>query len=127
MDWHDIALMAAGVIGGGITLAHGILVQRLFVRRIGALFAADGQVPAPTQRLVPLLLHFTTFAWLLGSLVLIAASIWFDRDAKLVTGLFAGSSFLYGCLGAAWGVRRFHISWAGMAVAVILTVLGLWR
>ncbi|MDO3680831.1 hypothetical protein [Paenibacillus ehimensis] len=125
MDWNSIALMTAGVIGGGTAVAHGILMQRLIIKPIEAVFVADGRISAQLQKLVTLLLQFTTFNWLLSGLTLIAAAIWFGQDARLATGLLAGSSFLYGSIISLWVMRRPHPSWILMAVALILTVLGL--
>jgi hypothetical protein len=125
MDWHSIALGTAGLIGPGTAAAHGILMQRLIVGPIDALIEADARFSAPVQRLVPPLLHFTTFNWGLSGLALIAAAFWFGDGARLVTGLFAGSSFLFGAVGALWGTRSFHPGWLLMAIALVLMVLGL--
>ncbi|MDY0943889.1 hypothetical protein [Priestia megaterium] len=125
MDWQSIALTVAGAIGGGTAVVHGMLMQRLIIKPIEAAFVADGRISAPLQRLVTLLLHFTTLNWLLSGLTLIAVAIWFKQDVRLVTGLFAGSSFLYGAIISLWVMRRLHPSWILMAVAFILIVLGL--
>jgi hypothetical protein len=37
MNWHDAALGLAGVIGIGVAVVHGVLVQRLMIRPIEAL------------------------------------------------------------------------------------------
>lgn len=125
MDWNSIALTTAGVIGGGTAVVHGLLMQRLIIKPIETVFVADGRISTPLQKLVTLLLHFTTFNWLLSGLTLIAAAIWFEQDARLATGLLAASSFLYGSIISLWVMRRPHPSWILMAVALILTVLGL--
>ena len=46
------------------------------------------------RRLVPMLLHFSTIAWLLGGVALIAAAGWFGPQARLVTGLGVGGLYL---------------------------------
>ena len=99
MTWQDAALGLAGVIGSGVAVLHGILVQRLLVRPFEPLLLADKRMTASVRRIVPGLLHFSTFNWFLGGLALIAAAIWFEQDARLATGLFVGSSYLYGALG----------------------------
>lgn len=125
MDLHRTALIAAGVIGGGTAVVHGILLQRLVISRIDASLAAVAAPSAPLRRLVPLLLHFTTFNWLLSGVALIAAVTWYGREAHLIASFFAGSSFLYGALGALWGgVRRLHPSWILMSIAFALVVWG---
>lgn len=124
MNWQDAALVAAGIIGSGTAVVHGVLVQRLMVRPFEAVFAADKRISAPVRRLVPLLLHFSTIAWFLGGPALIAAAIWFDEGARLATGLFVGSLYLFGALGNLWATRGRHPGWMLMAAALILIVLG---
>ena len=125
MDWQDAALLAAGIIGSGVAVVHGILMQRLMVRPVGARLRADRRTTAPIRRFVPLLLHFTTFNWFVGGLALIAAALWFGQDARLATGLLVGSSYLFGALGNLWGTRRPHPGWMLYAVALVLIVVGI--
>ena len=125
MTWQDAALALAGVIGSSVAVFHGVLTQRLMVRPVEALFVADARTAAPVRKLVPLLLQFSTFNWLLGGLVLIAAALWFEHDARLATGLLVGSSYLYGAVGNLWGTRGRHPGWMLMAVALVLIVLGI--
>jgi hypothetical protein len=124
MVWQNAALAMAGVIGSGVAVVHGVLTQRLMVRPVEALFVANGRIAAPVRRLVPGLLHFSTFNWFLGGLALIAAALWFEHDARLATGLLVGSSYLYGALGNLWGTRGRHPGWMLMAVALVLIGLG---
>jgi hypothetical protein len=90
------------------------------VRPIEALFLNAGRTSATIRRMVPLALHFSTIVWFLGGLALIAAALWFDRDARLATGLFVGSTYLFGALGNLWGTRGRHPGWMLMAAALIL-------
>ena len=124
MNWQSAALGMAGLIGSFVAVVHGILTQRRMVRPIEAFLLADRHTSAPITRLVPLLLHFSTIVWFLGGLTLIAAAIWFDRDAKLATGLFVGSTYLLGALGNLWGTRGRHPGWMLMAAALILIAFG---
>jgi len=55
---------------------------------------------------------------------LIAAANWFERDARLATGLFVGGCYLYGALGNLWGTRGRHPGWMLIAAALILIVFG---
>lgn len=123
-DWHDGALALAGLIGGGTALVHGILTQRLMVRPIGAALGAGKTLSAPLRKLVPMLLQFSTFAWLAGGLALIATAAWLGRDAKLAVGLTVGSLYLYGAVGNAWATRGRHPGWILMAVSVVLIGYG---
>ena len=124
MNWQNAALGLAGVIGSGTAVVHGVLTQRFMVRPIEALFLSDGRISAPVRRLVPLLLHFSTIVWFLGGLALIAAANWLGQDARLATGLFVGSTYLFGALGNLWGTRGRHPGWMLMAAALILIVFG---
>jgi len=125
MNWQNAALGLAGVIGSGTAVVHGILTQRLMVRPIEALFLSDGRTSATIRRLMPLALHFSTIVWFLGGLALIAAAIWFDQDARRATGLFVGSTYLFGALANLWGTRGHHPGWMLMAAALILIAFGL--
>src|SRR5215467_4225283 len=91
MNWQNAALAMAGVIGCGVAVFHGILVQRLMVKPFEEFVLADGRIGAPIRRLVPLLLHFSTISWFLGGVGLIVAANWFEQDARFATGLFVGS------------------------------------
>ena len=105
MNLQNAALAMAGVIGCGVAVFHGILVQRLMVKPFEEFVLADGRIRAPIRRLVPLLLHFSTISWFLGGLVLIAAARWSERDVRLAIGVFVGSLYLFGALGNLWGTR----------------------
>lgn len=124
MNWQSAALGMAGVIGSGVAVVHGILTQRLMVRPFEAFLLADRRTSASIGRLVPLLLHFSTIVWFLGGLALIAAASWFGQDARLATGLFVGSTYLFGALGNLWATRGRHPGWMLMAAALILIVFG---
>jgi hypothetical protein len=124
MNWQDAALGMAGVIGCCVAVFHGILVQRLMVRPFEEFLLTDKRTAASVRRLVPLLLHFSTISWFLGGLALIAAANWFKQDAKLATGLFVGSLYLFGALGNLWATRGRHPGWMLMAAALILIVFG---
>jgi hypothetical protein len=126
MNWQDAALGMAGVIGSCVAVVHGFLVQRLMVRPFEELSLGEKRVSSSIRRLVPLLLHFSTISWFLGGLLLIAA-IWFDHSARLATGLFVGSLYLFGAVGNLWGTRGRHPGWMLMAAAVILIVFGVNR
>ena len=124
MNWQDAALGMAGLIGSCVAVVHGMLTQRLMVRPFEEFFLADKRISAPVRRLVPLLLHFSTISWFLGGLALVVAATWFEQDARLATGLFVGSLYLYGALGNLWGTRGRHPGWMLMAAALLLIAFG---
>lgn len=124
MNWHDTALVLAGIIGSVVAVIHGVLVQRHMVKPVGAFLLAEKRVAASTRRLVPLLLHFSTVAWFAGGLALIAAAGWFGREARLATSLLVGGLYLYGALGNLWGTRGRHPGWMLYTVALVLIAFG---
>jgi hypothetical protein len=122
MDWQDAALAMAGVIGGSVAIVHGVLMQRLMVEPIAHL--AQGGLPARIRKIVPALLHFSTFNWFVGGLALLAAAYAFDAQARLATCLLVGSSYLYGALGNLWATRGRHPGWMLYAIALALIAYG---
>ena len=125
MNWQNAALAMAGVIGCGVAVVHGILVQRLMVKPFEEFALAGGRIGAPIRRLVPLLLHFSTISWFLGGLALIAPARWLEHDAKFATGVFVDSLYLFGALGNLWVTRGLHPGWMLMAVALVLIAFGI--
>ena len=125
MTWQSTALAMAGVIGSVVAVVHGILTQRLMVRPIEASLVADRRTSGTIRRIVPLLLHFSTAVWFTGGLALIGAAIWFDRDTRLATGLFVGSTYLFGAGGNLWATRGRHPGWMLLAASLVLIVVGL--
>jgi hypothetical protein len=124
MDWHAAALDVAGVIGIGVAVVHGLLVQRLMVRPIEAAYAAGVRMSRASRQLVPALLQFSTYNWFLGGLALIAAANGFPPGARLATGLLVGSSYLFGAVGNLIATRGRHPGWALYAAAVGLIAYG---
>jgi hypothetical protein len=122
MDWHDTALILAGAIGSAVAVVHGAITQRLMVVPFRA--GAQGRMSRTARRIVPPLLHFSTFNWFLGGLALAAAALWGGTEAKLVTGLLVGSSYLFGAAGNLWASRGRHPGWMLYAVALMLIVYG---
>jgi hypothetical protein len=124
MNWHDVALGMAGVVGSGVAVVHGILVQRLMVKPFEEFFLTDKRIAAPIRRIVPGLLQFSTFNWFVGGLALIIAANAFEQEARLATGLLVGSSYLFGALGNLWATRGRHPGWMLYALALVLIVFG---
>lgn len=125
MNGHNVALIAAGIIGSGVAVVHGLLTHRLMTAPWMRLSGGDAQIVPPIRRLVPALLQFSTFNWFLGGLALIAAALWLGPEARRVTGLLVGSSYLYGAIGNGWGVRALHPGWMLYAVALGLIAYGI--
>jgi hypothetical protein len=124
MVWQNAALGMAGIIGAGVAVVHGVLVQRFMVRPFEAFALADWKIAGSTRRLVPLLLHFSTISWFFGGLALIAAANWFEQDVRLTISLFVGGTYMFGAIGNLWATRGRHPGWMLMAAALVLILLG---
>src|SRR3984893_17732616 len=96
MAWQNAALGMAGVIGRGVAVGHGILVERLMVRPFEAFSLGDRSMAGSIGGLVSVLLHFSTIIWFFGGLALIAAASWLGQDARIATSLFVGGCYMFG-------------------------------
>ncbi|WP_028775997.1 hypothetical protein [Shimazuella kribbensis] len=124
MNWQDIALIVAAVIGIGIAVIHGMIIQRRMVRPFEEYFRSDERIEVLIRRLVPLMLHYSTICWILGGFALIVA-IWFEQGARFATGLFVGCLYLSGAIIALWATRGRHFAGILYVIAVILIGLGI--
>ncbi len=124
MTWQDVALVSAGAIGCAVAVIHGVLVQRLMVRPVQPLLLTGNGIGAPVSRLIPPLLHFSTFNWFVGGLALILAALWSEPAARGVAGLLVGSSYLYGAIFNFRATHGRHPGWMLYAVALALIGFG---
>lgn len=124
MDYGDIALILGGLIGAGTAVGHGIVLQRVMVRPLEALAVAGSGVTANVNRLIPILLHFTTFNWFISGVAVMAAPLLLGEEAKIATAIWAASSFLFGTVGNYSATRGRHYGWKLMAAALALTIGG---
>lgn len=93
MSWHNASLQLAGLVGAVVAIVHGFAVQRLIVVPF-ATKASAGQPFSPVvQRLVPVLIHFSTFVWFAGGLALALATR-LDPAARLSISLMVGATYL---------------------------------
>ena len=118
MDWHDGALVLAGVIGSGVAIVHGVLVRRRMIEPLQDLAAT--RISRSRRIMMAGLLHFSTFNWFVGGLALLGCAFAGGTEAKLATGLLVGSSYLYGALGNLWASRGRHPGWVLYAIALFL-------
>lgn len=123
LDLQEAALIAAGVLGAGVAVVHGVLVQRLMVRPFEAGRRRAGSADA-AGRLVPMLLQFSTFNWFVGGLALIAAALWLAPQARLAAVALVGSAYLFAALGNLWGTRGRHPGWVLYGFALGLMAYG---
>jgi hypothetical protein len=123
MTSHAAALFLAGLIGSFGAVVHGMLTQSHLVDPVRELAAA--RISTPIQRLVAILLQFSTFNWFIGGLALIVAACTFGPEAKQATGLLVGSSYLFATLGNLWATRGRNPGWIVYGAAFSLTLYGL--
>lgn len=123
MTSHNAALMMAGLIGSFGAVIHGMLTQLHLVAPVRELTAA--RISVPVQRLVTILLQFSTFNWFIGGLVLIAAACLSGQEARQAAGLLVGSSYLFAALGNLWATRGRHPGWIVYGAALGLILYGL--
>jgi hypothetical protein len=123
MNKHDTALVIAGVIGSGSAVVHGVLTQRHIIDPIQGLAAT--RISPMVQRLVAVLLQFSTFNWLVGGLALLVAAHVFGREARLATGLLVGSSYAFAAVGNFWATQGRHPGWLLYGTALGLIAFGL--
>jgi hypothetical protein len=87
--------------------------------------AGDKRFRGPVGKLVPALLQFSTFAWFLGGVALVAAAGWMDGAGRVAISLFVGALFLFGAAGNLWATRGRHPGGLLMAAAVVLIAFSL--
>ena len=125
MDRSQIALLAAGLVGAGTALIHGVVMQRALIVPLGAELARSPRASSATMKLAAALLHFTTANWFASGAMLVVTALWLSQDARWLVGLLAASSFAYGGFGLLRAVRRFHPGWVLMMLACGLIAIGL--
>ena len=122
---QHFALTLAGLIGAATAIFHGIVTQRLMVRPIGRRLADAAGVSSTIRRIVPPLLHYSTYSWLVGGIVLVIAANVAAAETRLWIALLVGSMFLYAAIANAWATRGRHPGWLLMALAVALIAVDL--
>jgi hypothetical protein len=122
MDWHDLALALAGLIGCIVAVVHGVLTQRLMIEPLRELVGT--RLSGTVRRIVPALLQFSTFNWFVSGLMLIAAACWLGREAKIAIALLVASSYLFGAAGNLWATRGRHPGWMLYSLALVLIAYG---
>lgn len=125
MDAQSLALMAAGIVGAATAAVHGVLTQKLMVRPFASLAVADGRMSPVIRRIVPVLLQYSTFSWLLCGVALVWAAVVAGPEVRLAVGLLAGGQYLFGAVGNALGTRGRHPGWMLLAVAIGLIGYGI--
>ena len=115
---QHFALLVAGLIGAATAIFHGIVTQRLMVKPIDRRLAAADGVSITIRRIVPPLLHYSTYSWLVGGLALVIAANGAGAETRLWVSLLVGAEFLYAAIANAWATRGRHPGWMLMAAAV---------
>lgn len=82
--------------------------------------ADDRRVSAVIRRIVPPLLQYSTFSWLVGGLALVIAANAAGAETRSAIGLLVGIMFLYGAVANLWATRGRHPGWLLMTIACAL-------
>jgi len=122
---HAFILSLAGLIGAATAIFHGIVTQRMMVIPIDRRLADASGISPTIRRIVPPLLHYSTYNWLVGGIALIVAANVAGAEIRLAVSLLVGSMFLYAALANCWATRGRHPGWMLMGVAVGLIALDL--
>lgn len=125
MEMQNIAFSLAGLIGAGTAILHGIVTRKLLVRPLDRHLADSSNRSPIIRRIVPPLLQYSTYSWLVGGIALIVTANAADFATRLATGLLVGSMFLYGAVANLWATRGRHPGWLLMAIACGLIAYGL--
>jgi len=116
---NDILLIIAGCIGVSVAIVHGVLMQKLMITPL--LQSPYGQeMKIQARKLLPILLHFSTFFWLVGGICLVVAPYAFNQSERFVVSIVVGSLYLFGALGNFWGTEGRHPGWVLLATSVAL-------
>lgn len=118
MILQHYALIAAGIIGVIISIAHGLIVQKKMIKPV----IDSGVLKGAFIRLYPILMQFSTICWLLGGVMLMAAPFVFDATETKVLALFISVFYAIGAIGNFYGTKGKHPGWVLLAVAVSLIV-----
>ena len=121
---QHVAILAAGLIGAATAIFHGILTHRLMVQPIDRRLAEATGVAPTIRRIVPPLLHYSTYSWLVGGIALIIAAS-ARPEVRLAVGLLVGSMFLYAAIVNLWATRGRHPGWMLMGASVALIAFDL--
>ena len=122
---QHVALSLAGMIGAATAIFHGIVTHRLIVAPIDRRLVDAPGVSMTIRRIVPPLLQYSTYSWLLGGIALMIAAKITSAETRLAIGLLVGSMFLYGAIANLWATRGRHPGWLLLAIAVALIAVDL--
>ncbi len=122
MDWFGVAISAGGLVGAGVAVAHGTIMQQHIIEPVSV---GAATLSGTSRRLASPLMHFSTACWLVGGLTLTVAPALFHPHAVLALGCCVAITFLYGAAINCWASRARHPGWLLMGAATLLVCTGL--
>ena len=117
---QSVLFIAAGAIGMGVAVLHGVLMQRLMI----APLLAGNDLPARGRGIFPILMHYSTAVWLLAGAALVWASAALPAEATVVMACTAAVLYSLGAIGNFVGTRGRHFGWIPLTGSVALIVWG---
>ncbi len=120
-----LPLLLAGIVGSATAVVHGILTSRILIKPVDAALAGHAGTSSTIRRIIPALLHYSTFSWLAGGVALILAALLSDRGPRLAVSLLVTAMYTYASLANGWATRWRHPGWLLMALAVALIAMDL--
>ena len=136
MNWTDLtgadmALLAGGAVGALVSLMHAVMMDRAVVRPVIRALGDSPRMHAAARALVIPLFQYSTFAWLLGGLMLMTAALTMGPEARLALGVLVGASYLYAAVANLWATQARHPGGWLLLLAIVLIVFAVlpaaWR
>ena len=121
---QQMALIAAGLVGAGTALIHGILVQKFMIVPVDRRLKSEVIVSNPLRLLVVSLLQYSTFSWLAGGLALISAALFLGTEARLAVSWVVSLGYAYGVIANASATHGRHPGWMLLSLSIGLIIAG---
>jgi hypothetical protein len=115
---RDLALQASGIVAMIVAVAHGVLGET-------HVFARARIEPERLRLLIRLVWLCGAVAWFCGGVLLFMTPSIAGEEARRWIILLLAVVYMSGVIGNAWATRGRHPGWMLLALAVVLSLLGL--
>ena len=114
---RDLLLQSAGILAIVVSLVHGVLGET-------KVFANVTIEPRRYRRLIHLVWHAGTVAWICGGVLMLAAPSLLSEAARHWIVVVIGIMFAAAVAGNAWATRGRHFGWMLFAIVIALAAAG---